>query len=204
MKALYLLLWLLFFSAAGCDPEPAPQTYSDADIARCAHVTDGFLNIVCLSNPWPTELPPATQEGLSTFGCWINDTLAFVAGDPREPARNEAFGQHFESSTGGFVLFGLKSNYELIDPREIYLRLATSSFYLGRHVPSADNTILTLRYIAGLSNPWTLDTSLSYMDILRLTDGQASGTFSLQFFRVGTTDTLRLTDGRFDVRVSTF
>lgn len=78
---------IIIMLSASCDKnddDPSP-----ADFARCAHIdrTDTvwgeFFYDVCLNNPWPTELPPATQEGLSTFGGIINDTLLFVAGSPR-------------------------------------------------------------------------------------------------------------------------
>ena len=119
--SLYLLLSILFLGVNGCDKEPAPSGPSAEDLARCAHVIDnGFLHQVCLNNPWPTELPPATQEGLSTFGCWINDTLAFVANDPREPARKEAFA-NFYPNNNAIDLIARYSLYEEIDPAYIYI-----------------------------------------------------------------------------------
>ena len=82
------LLLTLGCLATACDKEDNGPTA--ADYARCAHVPERadslyreFLYQVCLNNPWPTELPPATQEGLSTFGGILNDTLLFVAGSPR-------------------------------------------------------------------------------------------------------------------------
>jgi len=122
---LFLIVVGVLFSATSCDKEPAPTGPSDEDLARCAHVIDnGFLYQVCLNNPWPTELPPPTQEGLSTFGCWINDTLAFVANDPREPARKEAYLTHYRSTWGGGVLLGLRDTYNEIDPLSISLNIA--------------------------------------------------------------------------------
>jgi len=74
----------IFFFA--CDKETSGPAQSD--LARCAHIDRDaelgeYLYDVCVRNPWPTILPPATQSGQSTFGGIINDTLIFVAGSPR-------------------------------------------------------------------------------------------------------------------------
>ena len=119
-----ICMCFLLIALSSCDKEPAPSGPSDEDLARCAHIIDnGFLHQVCLNNPWPTELPPPTQEGLSTFGCWINDTLAFVANDPREPARKVAYCNHLVSTGGGGAIKAIKATYGEIDKRRFSINL---------------------------------------------------------------------------------
>jgi hypothetical protein len=187
-------------TAASCD-KTEYDSYTDADYARCAHVEyDGFLHKVCLDNPWPTELPPATQQGLSTFGCWINDTLAFVAGDPREPPRKEAYGTYYKSTWGGGVIIGTRNTYNAIDPRSLTLNL-------GLDLNSSPIIIIPsrTRFRFGSVDSYALDSidskvSINYDEASAI----AYGTFNLTFYKPNTTDTLRLTDGRFDVLVNTF
>ena len=78
------MLWILpcLGLLAACEKQDDGPT--SADVARCAHIDreadlGEALYDICLNNPWPTELPPATQEGLSTFGGIINDTLVLGA-----------------------------------------------------------------------------------------------------------------------------
>ena len=191
----------VLLTAAACEQETLPSGPTEADRARCAHVEDPFLNMVCLDNPWPTELPPATQEGLSTFGCWINDTLAFVASDPREPARKEAYGIMY-ADVQEFQISANWNTYNSIDDRSIYL-----SVYLknkGDHWSLLNRSDLRISRIYPFSGFWELDTLKSNLSLSNLSALAASGTFSLVFYLPNTTDTLRLTDGRFDVKVTTF
>ena len=193
------VVFLLFFTASSCDKEPVPTGPSDEDLARCAHVIDnGFLHQVCLNNPWPTELPPATQEGLSTFGCWINDTLAFVANDPREPARKEA---QFIKGTPASQLRSVFDTYDQISDVSIYLGLpldVTENVFVNSSVD------LTINGIPSLAGRYQVDSSSSKIVFTRLDNDVASGTFELTFYKPNTTDTIHLTDGRFDVLVSVF
>ena len=196
------VVFLLFFTASSCDKEPVPTGPSDEDLARCAHVIDnGFLHQVCLNNPWPTELPPATQEGLSTFGCWINDTLAFVANDPREPARKEAYAQRFAENH--IVLIANQSTYGEIDKRSHFLRISIDPS--GNSLePKILGGALEIYSSNGSRVEWEIDTVNYNFTFTNAITESASGKFDLNIYRFGTNDTLRLTDGRFDVLVSTF
>ena len=195
-----ILLAGVLLTAAACEKETLPSGPTEADIARCAHVEDPFLNMICLDNPWPTELPPATQEGLSTFGCWINDTLAFVAGDPREPARKEAYANRYIRSAVGLHLIGYRRTWGEIDSRSLFFLIR-----INEATTAIDTTsMLRIRGIPGLNGTYGIINNNSTVSFTRNDAQVVSGIFNLVLVSTSTTDTLRLTDGRFDVRVATF
>lgn len=188
-----MCMCFLLIALSSCDKEPAPTGPSDENLARCAHVIDnGFLHQVCLNNPWPDELPPATQEGLSTFGCWINDTLAFVAYDPRESMRFNVRCSR-RSSDGLISLEGQRTTYEDIDP----------SFFGFSLVFDESGSVLSSGF---QSSFWITSPELSgryYVDPVNsivefdTSDGYGYGTFSLTLTDSTTNKTISLTDGRF-------
>ena len=208
LYGILIALTLLHFATA-CEKSTDDDGlfFEPEDYARCAHVDresamGQWLHSVCLANPWPTELPPATQEGLSTFGCWINDTLAFVAGDPRELPRRVAYVNHLASTGGGGDIVAKRDNYASIGNQSIYIYIS-----FGQH---DQNLFLTefsrLRiYNAGeLSGEYKILMEKSSLHFDKFSSGIAAGKFELTFYRPNSTDTLRLTDGRFDVRVTSF
>ena len=190
-----------FVLATACEKEdPGP---SQADLDRCAHIDreqDGigeFLYQTCLNNPWPTELPPATQEGRGVVACWINDTLAFVSGDPREPASNTAYARPAPLD-GRTHIVSYKGTYSIIDSVRITLDFDYDNDY--NLININDNSYIRIQRHRQLAGFYTLLPSNSNLSITENSQ-EIYGLFDMKFLRTSPPyDTLYLTSGRFDVR----
>jgi len=207
MKVTYLFFTitaLILLSASSCDKNDDAPFYSDADRARCAHIDRDaelgeYLYGICLSGAWPTELPPATQQGLSTFGCWINDTLAFVARDPEELPSTTARAN--SQDPGVFTLIAYYDTWNEIDPRRIDLGLRLENGIIYSSVSR-----VFIYNINGYSQVYNVDSIASSITYTIDEDRRiAHGSFNLLAVNPrDSTDIIHLSDGRFDVLVSTF
>lgn len=189
---------------ASCDKEDAGPAYTQADRDRCAHIDRDaelgeYLYGICLSGAWPTELPPATQQGLSTFGCWINDTLAFVARDPEELPSTTARAN--SQDPGVFTLIAYYDTWNEIDPRRIDLGLRLENGVIYSSVSS-----VSFRSMIGYSREYVIDSIASSIAYTIDEDRRiAHGSFNLLAVNPrDSTDIIHLSDGRFDVGYSKF
>lgn len=196
-----LILTAILLSSASCDKNadnPDPERYipTDVDRARCAHINQeaelgGYLYNLCLVNPWPTELPEVEVGGEPVLAAWINDTLAFVAYDPRESMRfnvNLTRDQADES----IGLEGHRSTYENIDPSRFSFDL---SFDESESIFKGSISDFNISFHA-LSGRYLVDSALSSISFQK-SNGYAFGTFDLVAIDTITNQTITLTDGRF-------
>ncbi|WBA41081.1 DUF6252 family protein [Hymenobacter canadensis] len=159
------------------------------------------------NDPSPeAQLPPATQTGANTFGCLVN-------GEPFTPAGRVGLDPnlYFEYDTtfngGTFTLQAFRA----ADRRQqtIILR-AIPLAGLGTYSFALPNSIAQIAY-SDTRLPDPCDETYSESDfayrqgsltITRLDPvaGIVSGTFEVKVVALGGCDTIRLTNGRFDVR----
>ena len=204
-------LFLLTLLATACEKQDDGPT--SADVARCAHIDRDAdlgeaLYDICLNNPWPTELPPATQEGLSTFGGIINDTLVFVAGSPRAFPDQSARAKLTYLSGGGInvqrlLLCGF-GTYAAIDSSEIGIELAVlpSGLLKPRAARSSGRIFRVVRHDESINGTYFIDTSRYNIQIDRWDDRVVAGTIDAWFVHAqDSAKELHLSDGRFDLTV---
>ena len=158
----------------------------------------------------PAGIPPVTQEGRGTWGCYINGVLHtayrnkekdlyleyypppdngelhFVARFHPDQADTSAI----ESIQIGAIQNAKSGQYVLDDTSTIYLfiRFNNLSFNKGTISSKLGSTGLhdTLSHVIG-----TLNTT-------RLTATNIAGTFAFKAWRTGYIDTIHVTEGRFD------
>ena len=186
-----------------CDKDPSGPSL--ADYRRCAHIDrevelGEFLYSTCLNNPWPTELPPATQEGRSTFGAWINDTLAFVNGDPREFDSKTAYAGTINNRDHRSIIAKTRT-YAEVDPRSIRLSIAIMDS--GAFAPAFQTRSLWISGFSTLRNGfYDLDVEASSVRIVRWDNEVVSGSCDLWFYLPDNPSTrIHLVNGRFDLGV---
>ena len=218
-KLLFGLATSLILTAGACDKDDGP-VYSDADRARCAHIDrqvelGEHLYQLCLCCPWPAsdaELPPATSEGLSTFGCRINDTLTVINWSPRALQHETARAQlaYEDDGSGNWVpsayriLIAGRGTYEKIDPRGAGIRLRL--FDSGNVYPVGINsTVFEFRirnFGPSIDGEYLIDTTTAQVNITRWDNRVVSGTIEAWFYDMrDSTRRIHLTEGRFDVTV---
>ncbi|MDR1198944.1 MAG: hypothetical protein LBK94_08060 [Prevotellaceae bacterium] len=136
-----------------------------------------------------TALPPETQTGANTFGCYINGEL-FVADRDYTPFGRQhvgaSYGQHFIENKKALVFFGYGESgvlsIEIIEPeKEVYMK-AYLIHYRTEHLIYDGEDIGTV-YIT------KLDT------VNKIVSGKFNGEFDID-------DTnIKITDGRFDIKL---
>ena len=205
------LVALAALGGVGCEKDPNGP--SAADRARCAHVnrTDTvwgeYLYNVCLNNPWPTELPPATQEGLSTFGGIINDTLLFVAGSPRAfPDQTAQAKLTYVSDAGAGRyrrIFGGFGTYQAIDSSGLRITLLVlPNGQLEHRVANRHQQFVVTSHDPSINGFYYIDTTRYSIHISRWDDEVVAGTIDAWFVHSqDSSKQLHLSDGRFDLTV---
>lgn len=155
----------------------------------------------------PDGLPCATQEGTNTFGCYIDGKpwVAYVAPYILDPSARKIDANYDESGFGHDYYNQLNITASHYD--------STSNGFMALHIrPISTTGIITpSKFTAqaniGYLNPpkisWAfqMDTFIEYkMNITRfdVSNNIISGEFS--FKGVNGNDTIRVTDGRFDVK----
>ena len=206
------ILWILHCLCLLTACEKQDDGPTSADVARCAHIDreadlGEALYDICLNNPWPTELPPATQEGLSTFGGIINDTLVFVAGSPRAFPDETARARLTYLSGGGIdvfrSLFAGFGTYDAIDSSGLSLTLRIlQSGYVEPRVANHNQVFRVSKHDDSINGTYFLDTSRYNIQIDRWDDRVVAGTIDAWFVHAqDSLKELHLSDGRFDLTV---
>jgi hypothetical protein len=206
------LVFTVSLTFAACDKnddDPSP-----ADFARCAHIdrTDTvwgeFYYDVCLNNPWPTELPSATQEGLSTFGGIINDTLLFVAGSPRsfpdETARAKLTYLRGGGASPTRLLLAGFGTYDAIDSSGIRIGLPLLPTGVKDPLISSGggNELRVTRHDPSINGVYYLDTTRYLVEIQAWNDSVVAGTIDAWFIHAqDLSKQIHLSEGRFDLTV---
>jgi hypothetical protein len=153
----------------------------------------------------PPDLPCATQTGANTFGCYIDGVpwVAKVEPDVLDPSAHPLEVSYDETGYGGFSNNRVKIQahyYEVgkIDFFSIWLRpVKDIGVFKFEGFPSDD---ISFRFSSKFHYIDTTFNHRFYFSKLDTLNRILSGTFN--FTVVGTNDTIKITDGRFDVKYS--
>ncbi len=155
-----------------------------------------FTVFSCTKNK-TKELPPATQTGENTFGCKVNGEIWLPAGGGGlKPAFSEPA---YYFSSHGFFGFHV-SNYRDFTSTEIFYIEIDSMFQVG--IYAFDSIVFNDTYRDENGNYFIPDPSLgSFFEITKIdTDNNiVSGLFEFHLISVDSTESVTVTDGRFDV-----
>ncbi|MEQ8704857.1 MAG: hypothetical protein RIC19_13100 [Phaeodactylibacter sp.] len=155
---------------------------------------------------WETEetLPEMTTTGENTFGCLVNGEVWRPKGGPYFGLDAQLSFSYHEPS-GGFYLRARKR--ELNDSFELEQTITISSVF---HTQSDSSTVRQAHFFddaicesGDVLNPMYADTSLGFeFQIIYLDESQniISGIFDFEFVKENCQDTIRVTDGRFDIK----
>lgn len=176
---------------------------------RCFSILQPIAALLLLTTCEPVKLPPETQEGANTFGCRINGKKWVPTGK-----RNTFNGSMFPGVNGGFFKIGLDTTFYLYiraykdeESVQLWARNVTKAGkyelkYLTETKPNAltppnyGSVHFGDEYVT--TNVYTGWVNVTKADTLT---GVVAGTF--EFTAVNRRDpskTLRVTDGRFDVK----
>ena len=154
-------------------------------------------------------LPPITMEGLNTYGCYINGELFLPKKNSLNPSTFPIIANYDEDCTGNLCGFYLTGTRDVVEPRD-FRKLEISFFDLKEEgIYSRENGCFAkanakcrMVNFIGNSGDHYIDTTQNHIiDITKLDtkNNIASGTFEFVLINErDITDTLRITDGRFD------
>lgn len=150
-------------------------------------------------------LPPATQEGRNTFGCKVNGQLWVNGGDDWMA---KYYWADYIDSSGVFYLGGSSSKANthsevgLVIEHLPFSDIINAPFQCKgwyRRVIYQNNVSSTNKYITDSIIPGTV--TITKFDTINLI---VSGTFNFNAKLEGGTETVDVTDGRFDLRFNKF
>ena len=217
MKVLLILLIATASMLTGaCNKDEIEPDFSDADRARCVHINrevdlGEYLYWLCLNYPWPSsnaDLPPATSEGLSTFGFRINDTLTFINWRPNTANNATArarlayysVGQDYERAPYR-TLIADRSNYEEVDPRRKRISLTIlPDGTVSTSNARGSNLIMISNFGDHIDGQYAIDTNKMSIEILRWDNRIIAGKIEAWFVDPDdSTRKIHVTEGRFDL-----
>ena len=141
----------------------------------------------CALEPFP-ELPPETQTGAWSFGCLVNNELAFAWGsytDDGQPIKVEAKAVYYQNTdylcVDAQCQFGQQFVLEIAHP---FNRI--------------QGTIDRIRYRLPHSDRWIEAVATGYFHLTRMDTNVASGVFSFDLYEQGQMPIV-VTKGRFDL-----
>ena len=182
MKFSTLLFYFILFLAAACgnddDAEPRPETPLEELNRRV----------------------PKTQTGVGKFGCLIGDELWIAQWDgPFDPAVRATY---YEDSDNIFLIANMDDPKSRDGFHKMYLNFGNvSNIGEGKYSPFKGKAFLG-RFGNRRMGEWIIDTtkinSLEITSLRGAPDFSLSGEFSLTLYKSGSSDTLKVTEGRFD------
>jgi len=179
---------------------PKPYRYFLALLALTT--TACFSDEDPLFTPAERSLPAITTEGLNTFGCYIDGEL-FGPLDSPGFARDPIDAVYWTNGTGSFQVRCTEINKN--NNSEKIINVVNSFFEEGTYeMPYFDGGYIDFNSPEGILF-YGIDTlSPSSLEILRFDQEQAivSGTFYFTAIAEDYSDTINVTDGRFDVIVT--
>lgn len=156
----------------------------------------------------PPDLPCATQTGENTFGCYIDGEpwVAGIASYVWDPTLHKIEANYDEPSYGKQYFNGFQLTATRIDSISYDFWKFSCSPILSELELKHDH-LASLRFEARLTSPlsdfYHLDTMFPYkIQITHLDTSKniASGRFDLTMVSSSKTDTIKITEGRFDIR----
>ncbi|MDO8365486.1 MAG: hypothetical protein Q7T20_01730 [Saprospiraceae bacterium] len=157
----------------------------------------------------PDPLPPATQVGANTFGCYIDGKpwVAWIDPEIFDPSLRKIEASYDEPGIGMYDEYGLSINAQKVTVKDTIYEFII--FGLKPIFEEGVVDIFSLEHIGSsihFDNPvraYEIDVSLPQMfEITNLDTEQNifSGLFELTIVSKDKSDTLRITDGRFDIK----
>ena len=147
------------------------------------------------SNP---QLPAATQTGANTYGCLLNGEVWIPGG---EPGPFQVYGFIAQYYLGNFTLSAAKKNDTTPltgiywDHTNVY---HTGTYYFNGNQATSATFSIYGEYGSTTTNADSLKNNVT-ITRFDTVNSVISGTFNLFFTQQGK-DTMRITDGRFDVK----
>lgn len=147
--------------------------------------------------PEPLTLPPATQTGENTFGCLVNCEVFVPNGNNLYPSISEPI-INIEEEIFGFDAYNVK-DFDCLT----HVRVLVESFAdVGTYSCTYYSSTYFVGCMAGFDAGFKLDTNGS--NIVKITrvdaeKGIVSGTFEYNLIQTETGDTIKITNGRFDL-----
>jgi hypothetical protein len=147
------------------------------------------------------ELPPVTTTGENTFGCYVNGKLWLPGG---------AWPDLSADFLNGYLIvkafrrdFPIEENDPFESISSMNIQVMENAQLKSKHVLTTQ-TSKSFGQFSGTGNCYALLTDSTFtgkLEILRLDSINAivSGTFEMTFYNKGC-DTIRITDGRFDIK----
>jgi hypothetical protein len=153
-----------------------------------------------LLSPSPKEtLPPATQTGANTFGCYVNGKLWVPKGYNGTSNLDLSYDPTFKGGT-----FNLSTYRIVSDNKQDILIGAYSLASVGNYNFNAKGSPIALFYdrktLCSYDNPQDYLKGSLIITKLDISLGIASGTFEFTLAKSGC-DTVKVTQGRFDMKM---
>ncbi|MBL7827481.1 MAG: hypothetical protein JNJ57_12665 [Saprospiraceae bacterium] len=153
-------------------------------------------------------LPPATQEGANTFGCYINGEpwVAEIAPYVLDPSVRKIDAGYDEAGIGFEDVFRLDISSRIVnDTTYEWIKFFFMPVYEEGELLIGNLTGINVNIYALWREGKSYDIDLSlpcnfYISKLDTTNNICAGVFSFSAVSVTTPDTIQITDGRFDVR----
>ena len=159
------------------------------------------------TDPPADPLPPATQEGANTFGCYINGEpwVAEIVWYVLDPSLRNIDSRYDEPGVGLYDVYSFSLSARKVDSFLYeYVTLGMAPVYNAGRFDLNQISYSNIEFT--LDNPtriFKIDSSLvQTLQITKLDTEQniCAGTFSFTLTTNDKSDTIHITDGRFDVR----
>ncbi len=145
------------------------------------------------------ELPPATQEGKNTFGCFVNGKLWLPKGSNGTSNLDASYDPTFED--GAFDL----NAYRIHDDTDQFIALGgknvnkVGSYIFSQNLDSPGALLNDKKSKCSYSEQSNIISGSFTVSKLDIPNQIISGTFEFTLAKLGC-DTLKITDGRFDMK----
>lgn len=165
-----------------------------------------LLSNSCSKQKNDDKLPPATQAGANTFGCFIDGQVWIPTGGGAGSGINPTSGGFFRNVDNSInVYIRAYSEHESV---QIFLKHATNVgvYYLNKNTDIMPGPIFPESYgayiIDGQDNFVTdsLHTGIVNITYVDIVNGIVSGTFEMHLYRKNTSEIKNITQGRFDYK----
>ncbi|WP_299678969.1 hypothetical protein [uncultured Tenacibaculum sp.] len=179
-----------------------------------------FINCSEDKDDFPNELPAITQEGKDTAGCLVNGDLFLLSGDIGTQRSNP------NVSFTNFLFEGYKSiNISISDFKKMNKSIVINLSFkedltLNQNIPviyslveavekveeNVDNIIANASFFSEDIRYETIDISNNYIKFLKIdiSNRIISGIFNLNLKSRDSNDIIRLTNGRFDLKINDY